>query len=205
MKYLITTLAVIAFVLSFCSCVDLESTLNDRYLNLERPRYYGDSMRMKKILKIHKKLLKKKPDNLIYMGNVFQMNCSLGNYQENFELLEKTDFLASSTLDPVVYKNFYLALNRYRADKSSDYEQYLKVLNDIDLSHNPLLGYIAAKCTGEEDLAYDYFPEMIEYVRYMPERMTIIRMIDSDKCERFLELYRGICPVCEVCSTKYPI
>ena len=205
MRCLLIILVGVFSLITSQSCVDQESNLNDRYLNLHQPRYYGDSIRMKKILSIHKKLLRKQPDNLIYLGNVFQMNCSLGNFEENAELIEHTDFLESSSVDPKVYKNFYLALNSYSEDSNSNYEKYLKVLNSIDLSHNPLLGYIAAKCTGEEDLAYDYFPQMIEYVRYMPEKMTIIRMIESDKCERFLDLYRGICPTCEVCDRKYPI
>lgn len=205
MKFLLFILSILAFGISMQSCVHQESLLVDRYINLEEPRYFGDSLRMKKILSIHKKLLKKKPDNLIYMGNTFQMNCSLGNYDENQKLIEEFEFVESGTLNPEIYKNFYLALNAYRSDPNSDFISYLKKLNDEDLSHNPLLGYIAAKCTGEEELAYDYFPEMIEYVRYMPEKMTIMKMIDSDKCERFLELYRGICPVCEICNNKYPI
>lgn len=195
-------IAFLGMVFILFSCVDQESTLNDRYLNLEEPRYYGDTIRMYKILKIHNKLLRKQPDNFIYLSNVFQMNCSLGKYSDNSELIENSLLLESSSLNPAIYKNFYLALNAYRENKSSNYEMYLKALNDEDLSHNPLLGYIAARCTGENELANEYFPQMLEYVKYMPEKMTILRMIDSDKCEKFLELYKGVCPKCEACEKK---
>ncbi len=205
MKHILIFISFLIFGFSMQSCVDQESILVDRYINLEEPRYFGDSLRMKKILSIHKKLLRKKPDNLIYMGNTFQMNCSLGKYEDNKKLIEEFEFIESGTLNPEVYKNFYLALNAFRSDPNSDFAVHLEKLNSQDLSHNPLLGFIAAKCTGKDDLAYDYFPQMIEYVRYMPEKMTIMKMIDSGKCERFLELYRGICPVCEICDNNYPI
>lgn len=205
MRNLIIILSFSFTMISLHSCVEQESVLYDQYINLVEPRYFGDSVRMEKILKIHKKLLKKKPDNYIYLGNVFQMNCSLGNFEENQKLIEEYSFFESSTFNPNVYRNFYLALNAYREDPDSNYEQYLNELNKENLLHNPLLGYIAAKCTGNEELANGYFPEMIEYIRYMPERMTIIKMIESEECDKFLELYRGICPVCEICQLKYPI
>lgn len=185
------------------SCSDQEAILTDRYLNLEEPYYYGDTVRMYKILKIHKKLYKKKPDNLIYFGNVFQMNCSLGKYKDNLKLIENKDFESSTGLNPIIYKNFYLALNEYREDPNSEYDKYLAILNDQDLDHNPLLGYIAARCTNQEERAEYYYSSMISQVKSMNERNTIIRMIESDNCERFLELYRGICPVCETCKRRY--
>jgi hypothetical protein len=197
MKQVINIWVLLLFLFLCNSCVDQESILNDRYLNLEEPRYYGDTVRMLKILKIHKKLLRKQPDNFIYLSNVFQMNCSLGKFKENAELIENAELLESSNINPSVYKNFYLALNAYREDRNSNYEFYLSKLNDEDMTHNPLLGYIAARCTGEEELSNLYFPLMLEYVRFMPEKITIMRMIESDKCENFLLLYKGICPQCE--------
>lgn len=196
-------LFLIMFAIILSSCRDQEAILTDRYLNLEEPHYYGDSDRMQKIQKIHSKLYKKQSNNLIYFGNLFQMNCLLGNYEENIELIETKEFEANTGLNPIVYKNFYLALNSYREDPNSDYEKYLRKLNNEDLIHNPLLGYIAARCTDQEVQAYAYYPLMLEFIRYMPERNTIVRMIESDNCERFLELYRGICPICEVCKTNY--
>lgn len=205
MKQITFLLGIFTFLSTIMSCVDQEGILNDRYLNLEEPRYYGDSMRMKKILKIHNKLYKKQPANLIYFGNVFQMNCSLGNYEENVALVEDKMFEEATGLNPVIYKNFYLALNTYRNDKDSDFSKYLMILNNEDLSHNPLLGYIAASCTNNSVKADFYYPMMLDYVRFMSEKNTILRMIESDDCERFLELYRGICPICDICDRNYRI
>ena len=205
MKHITFILFTIALVATLNSCIDQEAILYDRYLNLEEPRYYEDSLRMKKILKIHKKLYKKQPDNLIYFGNVFQMNCLLGNYAENTMLVENKMFEEAIGLNPVIYKNFYLALNSFREDRKSDYNKFLDKLNMEDLSHNPLLGYIAASCTNNDEKSDFYYPMMLDYVRFMPEKNTILRMIESDKCERFLELYRGICPMCEICDRNYAI
>lgn len=192
-------------VLSMSSCVDQEKLLYDQYINLSEPNYHGDSVRMFKILKIHKKLYKKHPDNLIYFGNVFQSNCSLGNYEENIALINESILPDDPDINSRVYKNFYLALNEYRNDRNSNYQVYLEKLLEENLDHNPLLGYIAARCTNNESLADHYYPLMQEYIFAMPEKRTIDRMIASDKCDRFLELYRGICPVCEICYKRYPI
>ncbi|MDA9773436.1 hypothetical protein N9B82_00650 [Saprospiraceae bacterium] len=204
MKYLLYLILPLIIV-SASSCVDQERLLYDRYINLSEPNYHGDTVRMYKILKIHKKLYKKHPDNLIYFGNVFQSNCSLGKYEDNVELIKESILPDDPDINSRVYRNFYLALNEYRHDRNSNYNKYLEKLLEENLDHNPLLGYIAARCTNQEKMADHYYPLMQDYIFAMPEKNIIERMIESDKCDRFLELYRGICPVCEICYNRYPI
>ncbi len=160
---------------------------------------------MYKLLRIHKKLLKKQKDNLIYMSNVFQMNCLLGAHKDNHMLITSSEIKENSDFNHIVFKNFYLALNAYQQTPKADYKQYLAILNKEDLTHNPLLGYIAARCTEQNELAEKYFPLMLDYIRFMPEKNTILRVLEKEKCDQFLRLYKGICPTCEVCSKKYPI
>ncbi len=201
--YLFVRLSCIAIIsLIIASCSNQESELNEQYIYLEEPHYYGDSSRMFKILKIHEKLLNKQPDNFIYLSNVFQMNCLLGKYDNNVELIKSSMLMETSKVNPEIYTNFYLALNAYRSDTTSVYIQYLEKLNNEDLSHDPLLGYIAARCSENTKLADKYFPEMLEQIRFMPEKNAILRLIESNKCDRFLELYKGVCPVCEICEMK---
>lgn len=202
MRYTTYIIFLVATLIFASSCQDQEQVLYDRYIDLSEPEYRGDTMRMNKILSIHKKLYKKHPNNLIYFSNVFQSNCALGNFRENQELIEDSILPDEPDMSSRVYKHFYLALNMYRQDPGSNYHKYLKVLLDEDLSHNPLLGYIAARCLGKEKIADEYYPQMMDYIFEMPERKTILRMIELDRCDRFLELYRGICPVCEICLRK---
>jgi hypothetical protein len=160
---------------------------------------------MFKLLKIHKKLYKKHPDNLIYFSNVFQTNCSLGKYKENIKIIENSVLPEDPDINTKVYRSFYLALNQYRMDRNSDYQVYLADLLEEDLSHNPLLGYIAARCTNNSALQDFYYPLMQDYIFAMPEKNIITKMIDMDQCDRFLELYRGICPPCELLTRRYHI
>ena len=200
MRYYLYVIVSLFIVLG--SCQNPEQILNDRYINLSEPHYYGDSIRMYKILKIHKKLYKKQSDNLIYLSNVFQTNCLMGKYDDNVELIENSVLPEDPDVNTIVYRNFYLAINQYRADPNSNYYQYLIKLLEEDLTHNPLLGYIAARCCGKEKLADEYYPLMLDYIFEMPEKNIIMRMIESDRCDRFLELYRGVCPICEICPKK---
>ncbi len=202
MRYTTYIIFLLATLIFSSSCQDQEQVLYDRYIDLFEPEYRGDTMRMNKILSIHKKLYKKHPNNLIYFSNVFQSNCALGNFRENQELIEDSILPDEPDMSSRVYKHFYLALNMYRQDPGSNYHKHLKVLLDEDLSHKPLLGYIAARCLGKEKIADEYYPQMMDYIFEMPERKTILRMIEMDRCDRFLELYRGICPVCEICLRK---
>lgn len=195
-------LSSVIFLLATIGCADQERVLNDRYVNLSEPQYFSDSIRINKILKIHKKLYKKQPDNLIYFTNVFGANCLLGNFESNRKLIEESILTNGPGINSNVDRNFYLALNQYREDPKSDYQTYLGKLLEEDLSYNPLLGYISAKCLGKEKLADEFYPLMQEYIFEMPERTIINRMIELDECDRFLDLYRGICPVCEICLNR---
>lgn len=202
MKYFAYIILFFTTLILASSCQDQERVLYDRYIDLSEPEYRGDTVRMNKILSIHKKLYRRNPDNLIYLSNVFQSNCALGNFKENQDLIENSILPDEPNISSRVHKHFYLALNMYRQDPKSNYHQHLRILLDEDLSHNPPLGYIAARCLGKEKIADEYYPQMMDYIFEMPEKKRIIKMIESDRCDRFLELYRGICPVCEICLRR---
>lgn len=204
MKYFQYLILLSIFTLG-CSCADQEKLLYDRYIDLSEPQFNGDSIRMIKILKIHKKLYKRHPDNFIYFSNVFQSNCTLGRYEDNRRFVEKNILPDDPEINGVIYRSFYLALNEYRKSPKGNYEVYLDTLLTQNLDHNPLLGYIAARCTNNEEVAGYYFPKIQGYIFEMPEKNIIIKMLILDDCDRFLELYKGICPRCEICDRKYII